>query len=183
MEHEHRRALATSYLDHLLIAIEAADRGAPFRTFLDNWYAYEVGGGHLTRGGRPIWFNNPCAVTHQAALASMHFRSEAAARVLAQASVDPAAYRRRRAEDGLSVRLMVDHAVPLRVLVQAMFDDPTLRTREALRRHLLDNYRLGVITSEEDAILRHHGLTSAMPNPWCGSPFARYTHARIACAR
>jgi hypothetical protein len=174
-----RRRLADSYLDHVLIALEARDRGAPFRDFLDNWYAYEVGKGHLTKGGRPIWFNNPCAQTHQEALAAMHFVSRDARAILSQAREEATTFRSLRNERHPSVRLMVDHAVPLRILVRHLFEEEALRSREAIRGYLCDWYRMGVITSSEDARLNAAGLRSAMPQPWDGSVFARYVAASI----
>lgn len=54
------KVLADSYLDHIQIAVEAQDRGAPFRDFLDNWNAFNAQHEHhRSRGDRPRWFNNP----------------------------------------------------------------------------------------------------------------------------
>lgn len=180
LSHTHREGLANSYLHHILIALVAGDRGAPFRTFLDNWYAYHVGNDHLTAGGRPVWFNNPCARRHQRALLAMHFLSKDAAKILEQATRDSTAYllarRRRQAE----IRLMVDHSIPLMRLREAMFADKELRTIDAIRDFLLSNFRLGVLTADEDSQLNTLGLNNAMPEDWDGSdPFARYFKAGI----
>ncbi len=177
---EARVRIAASYLHHIIIALEAEDRAAPFRDFLDNWYAYETGGGHLTTGGRPIWFNNPCAKRHNGALGAMHFVSRRAAAILADAIAAGSQYAEMRLGKDSAVRLMVDHAIPLRVLRQMMFEDPGLRSPESLQTFLLQNYRLGVVTFEENARLSSLGLVSAMPSDWSGAdPLARYVAAGV----
>ena len=177
---EARARIAESYLHHIIIALEAEDRAAPFRDFLDNWFAYETVRGHLTTGGRPIWFNNPCAKRHKAALAAMHFVSRNAAAILADASSAGSQYAKMRLGKGPSIRLMVDHAIPLRVLRQTMFEDSRLKSIDALRAFLRQNYRLGVVTFEENARLSSLVLVSAMPGDWSGAdPFARYAAAGI----
>lgn len=177
---EARARIAASYLHHIIIALEAEDGAAPFRDFFDNWYAYETGGGHLTTGGRPVWFNNPCAKRHNGALAAMHFVSRQAAAILADASAAGSQYAEMRLSKESAVRLMVDHAIPLRVLRQTMFEDSGLRSPESLQTFLRQNYRLGVVTFEENARLSSLGLVSAMPGDWSGAdPFARYAAAGI----
>lgn len=178
-----RAQLAESYLDHIAIALSVNDQGAPFRTFIDNWYAFETGTGHLTKGERPIWFNNPCAKTHNSALRAMHFQSVSAAAVIEFAGTDPRRYLEARQAKDTAVRLMVDHAIPLRVLVQllsaAAKGEPP--SRENIRAHLRRWYRLGVITAAEDARLNQRGLRSAMPASWDGKDlYARYAEAGIA---
>jgi hypothetical protein len=175
-----RRQLAESYLDHILLALRANDRGAPFRTFFDNWYAFTTSQGHLTRGGRPIWFNNPCALRHGATLSAMHFASAEAGQVLEQARMQPAAYRLLRSEKNSAVRLMVDHCVPFGVMLDMLFSDTAGWSRERISTFLHHWYRLGVITAREDAALNAAGLKSAMPAGWDGDHFARYRHVRIA---
>jgi hypothetical protein len=178
---DRRALLAASYLDHIAIALAVNDQGAPFRTFIDNWYAFEIGAGHLTKGDRPIWFNNPCAKTHKVALRGMHFQSASAAAVLELAETDPARYLQARAKDD-AVRLMVDHAIPLRVIVQMLLAAAKQEapTRESIRARLLRWYHLGVITAEEDTRLNRHGLRSAMPKLWDGKDvFARYAEVGI----
>ncbi|WP_308516158.1 hypothetical protein [Sphingomonas flavescens] len=179
-----RRALiAESYLDHIAIALKVGDKGAPFRTFIDNWYAFETGTGHLTDGDRPIWFNNPCARTHGPALRAMHFQSLAAAAVLDLATRDGSSYAEQRQAKSTAVRLMVDHAVPLRVIVGLMFEETFEPRSEAISAHLRRWYRLGVITSDEDARLNSHGLRSAMPTSWNGHDvYARYAAAGVVAA-
>lgn len=175
-----RAILATSYLEHIRIALEAKDRGAPFRTFIDNWAAFSSGTDHhVTGGDRPKWFNNPCLRTRQAMLYSLDFRSEATEPVLEHARVAPADYQARRAAKDKTVRLVVDHAIPIDVMVRMMFDpepgQEVDRTADAIRDHLARWYRLGLLTPDEDARLNRAGLRSAMPAGWDRhSIFARY---------
>ncbi|WP_282760893.1 hypothetical protein [Komagataeibacter saccharivorans] len=72
-------ALADSYLDHIRIAVEVNDRGAPFRDFIDNWHAFRSEHAHhWSSGDRPRWFNNPNAAKRLAMLESLDFRSTGA---------------------------------------------------------------------------------------------------------
>jgi hypothetical protein len=180
MKEEQRRRIAASYLTHILVAIEAGDHAAPFRDFLDNWYAYEVGTGHLTSGGRPIWFNNPGAHRHHAALSRMHFISRGAAEILARSTSDRAGYVEMWTKKDPAHRLMVDHAVPIGVLRRTMFEDEALRSPAAIGAFLGRYFRLGVLTSSEDQTLNRMGLRDTMPADWDrSSVFARYQAADI----
>ena len=110
----------------------------------------------------------------------MHYVSRQAASILADASAAGSQYAEMRLGKDSAVRLMVDHAIPLRVLRQTMFEDPGLRSPESLQTFLLQNYRLGVVTFEENARLSSLRLVSAMPSDWSGAdPFARYVAAGI----
>ena len=112
------------------------------------------------------------------ALSAMHFVSTGSEQVLEMSYSHPDAYRRAREDKTKSVRLMIDHATPIRVLVADLsFERP--RTRDDLRAYLNANYRLGLITWEEEARLRRAGFVSSVPDLWDGSPFARYAHAKI----
>jgi len=180
------REVERSYLEHILLALGVRDRAAPYRDFLDNWYAFRVREGHLTKGHRPIWFNNPCAITRGAALRRMHFISEKADAVLRSAEGASDEYQRMRDEKNPACRLMVDHAVPLGVIVahlQEQFDANPAITAHWLEERLIQLYHLGVITSEEDARLNSLGLRSAMPRGWDGADLqARYKTAGIVAA-
>jgi len=180
-----RNAIAQSYLDHILIALAADDRGAPFRTFIDNWHAFRSGGDHVTGGDRAKWLNNPCAIARARTLVAMPFISCEAGTILAKAQTDAAGYRTCRKGKSSSVRLMVDHAVPLRQIVKMMFDplqgEEVDRTREGIKRHLERWYHLGLITAGEDALLRGKGFGSSMPDDWNRQdPFWRYQAVGIA---
>jgi hypothetical protein len=152
--------LEESYLKHILTAVEVRDSSAPFRTFLDNWYAFREGGPFLNRRSRPHWFNNPCPDRHGQALGLAHFISIDAARTLG----------------GLErSRLIKDHAIPVAVLRDMLFDEQPESINE-VRAFLIRHYRFGIITSDEDAKLTSAGLRSRMPAGWstADGPFARY---------
>lgn len=153
-------ALALSSLRHIQIATEVRDRAAPYRTFLDNFYAYYAGGPLLNQTGRPHWFNRPCPREHRDALASAHFVSVRAMRVLA----------------GLSRESLVrDHAIPVAVLRDMLLNahNPSL---EIIERYIRNFYRLGIVTEGEDQSLTAAGLRSSMPEGWNphDGPFSRY---------
>lgn len=176
-----REAIASSYLRHIILAAEVGDRTAPFRDFLDNWFAFEVGGPFLSRGERPVWFNNPSAWSKRTMMNQMHFTSHAARKVLDAAAYDKAAYDDLRRAKDVSVRLMVDHAVPLGVLREHILANAALHNTDELRNYLKCTYRLGVITHAEDAVLTRLGLRSAMPEGWDGTNvYARYEAAGVA---
>lgn len=158
-------ALALSTLKHLQIATEAQDRGAPFRTFFDNFYAYYVGGPFLNQSGRPHWHNNPCPRRHREALLHSHFVSVPAMRVLAGLSEE---------------RLIKDHAIPVSVLRELFLEDGC-NTLERVHSLMSRFYRIGIITAFEDALLTSRGLRSRMPSGWRMSddPFARYESVGI----
>lgn len=183
-----RAALATSYLEHIRIALEAEDRGAPFRTFIDNWAAFSSEADHhVSSGDRPKWFNNPCLRTRQAMLYSLDFRSEASEPILEHARAASAEYQAKRAAKDRTVRLVVDHAVPIDVMVRMMFDpkpgEEVGRTAEGIRAHLTRWYRLGLLTPDEDARLNRAGYRSAMPSDWDRrTVFARYDAVGIVAA-
>lgn len=176
------KQLADSYLDHIRIAVEAGDRGAPFRDFVDNWNAFRCEHDHhRSRGDRPRWFNNPSALARPMMLDALDFRSAGAAKILADAARDPAAYQRRYAARDRTVKLIVDHAVPIGVMVGALFAGTVELRRDGLRAHLTAWYRLGLLAHDENARLDAMGLRSMMPEGWDGRDvFARYGAAGIA---
>lgn len=161
----HVSSLEDSYIRHILVAAQARDFSAPWRTFFDNWFAFRVGGPFLNRNSRPHWFNNPCPDRHGEALRRAHFISVTAARVLAGISRD---------------RLVKDHAIPVSVLRDIIFDDQP-ESLEDVRALMLRHYRIGIITHAEDGELSRAGLRSDMPHGWRrdGDPFARYREAGI----
>ena len=164
----------------MLIAAEVEDASAPFRDFADNWYAFDRGGPFLTAGSRPRWFNNPCAWGSRDQLNAMNFCSAAAREIINAAAADSAAFLQKRRAKEVSLRLMIDHAIPLVILRQRVFADVTLRSIPALRDYMRASYRRGVITSSEDASLNGLGLRSRMPADWDGvDPYARYRAASI----
>ena len=176
--------LADSYLDHIRIAVEAGDKAAPFRDFLDNWAAFaSEADHHRSAKNRVIWFNNPDAVKRRAMLLSLPFRSAGAAWVLSYAAENPNKYLELRRAGDKSVRLIVDHAVPLVVMVERLFELGADLSREGIRRHLNRWYLLGLLTNAEDVTLNRLGLRSRIPANWDGDDLtARYREAAIATA-
>lgn len=160
-----RNALEESYLKHILIAVEARDCSAPFRTFFDSWFAFKSGGPFLNSSSRPHWFNNPCPSRHGEALRRAHFVSMAAARTLAHLEPN---------------RLVKDHAIPVAVLRDMLFDEQP-GSIEEVRLMMQRKYRIGILIHEEDDMLSKSGLRSKMPVGWVksDSPFARYEQVGI----
>lgn len=96
----------------------------------------------------------------------------------------PATYQRRFAERDREVKLVVDHAVPISVIVASLFAGDVELTRESIGAYLNRWYRLGLLSHYEDASLNALGLRSAMPVAWDRvDPFARYEAAGIATAQ
>ncbi|MCP4122776.1 MAG: hypothetical protein GY751_13570 [Bacteroidetes bacterium] len=154
------------YLKYLLLYEKYEDQNGPlFRTFIDNWYGFHEGGEMLSKGGRPKWFNNPDTHKIGPVLSSMHFVSQKARSVLSGQS---------------NSRLVKDHAIPV-VILRQMISSHDPKSIELVREFLLRNYRLGVITKEEDNDLNSKGLKSTMPTDWNGTNWkARYEFAGIS---
>lgn len=152
-------------LSYMMIAAALGDIAAPFRTFMDSWFAYHVGGPLLSANSRPHWLNNPCPVRHRDALLTAHWVSANAALTLAGVRSD---------------RLVKDHAVPVSVLRDQLMSQPPADL-DAAREFMIRNYRIGIITIEEDDALTAASLRSRMPSGWRlgDSPFARYDAAGI----
>ena len=153
--------LKNSFLDHICIYIKSGFKPKGLlRSFTDNWYAYEKEANNfnyfLNKNSNPIWFNNPNPKKHKLALLNMDFISENAMNVI----------------NGFSdKRLVKDHSVP----INEIFDlfDRTNINRKHVEHTLLEFYRLGVITKDENENLNNEGLRSKMPEKW-DSVFARY---------
>jgi hypothetical protein len=89
-------------------------------------------------------------------------------------------YQRRYAARDPGVKLIIDHAVPISVMVGALFAGNVEPTREGIGAHLTRWYRLGLLCHDEDARLKAKGLRSTKPAGWDGkSLFARYEAAGI----
>ncbi|QEH81137.1 hypothetical protein EIK56_24855 [Sphingomonas sp. C8-2] len=154
------------------------------RTHLDEWAAYFYGGGLLTRGCRQRWFNNPCPWKEaQRLFDHMDWITPAAAAILKRGLMRDLAVKKTKGGISSPFRLIVDHAVPVKVLRDTIGANPALWYREPLEKFLCQHFRRGVLTIDEDARLssRYSGnqwsLKARMPSGWkLGSdPFARYT--------
>jgi hypothetical protein len=176
--------LANSYLDHIRIAVEANDRGAPFRDFFDNWNAFRSDHGyHRSRGNRPRWFNNPDAAKRLAMLESLDFRSKGAMAIMDYARIAPVDYRSKYSLRDKSTKLIVDHAVPVSVMVNTLFQPGADLSREGISTYLIRRYHLGLLSHEENSRLDAAGLNSAMPVDWDGEDaFERYHFVGIEAA-
>lgn len=174
--------LAASYLDHVLIALQAEDFAANMRNFLDPWWIYERGGVfvHKKRGGgySPHTFNNPCPWTHRERLCAFDWTSAKAKQIIQKGQ---AARIINRKDHPANLRLMADHAVPFAVIAQQLWRDPCGWTRESLQAFLRLNFKRAVISFEEDQQLNKYGLRDRMPSDWKfgGDPYARYVKIGI----
>lgn len=65
-----------------------------------------------------------------------------------------------------TVKLIVDHAVPVAVMVNMLFQSHADLSRDGIRAFLIKWYRLGLLTHEENARLNAAGLNSKMPTDW-----------------
>ncbi len=114
-------------------------------------------------------------------LLSLPFRSADADTILQYAVEHADEYRERRGIKDKSVRVIVDHAVPIAVMVQQLFEPDADLSREGVRNHLTRLYCLGLLTNAEDVMLKRLGLQSRMPARWDGDDLtARYREAGIA---
>lgn len=158
----------------------------PLRTHLDEWAAFERGGELLTGGNKQRWFNNPCPWKEWERLASyMDFVTPEAAAVLRRGmDRDPAVKKPPRGQRA-PFRLIVEHAVPVKTIGQAVRNDRRLWEPTALRNFLQHHYRRGVLTSAQDGALNAVGLRESMPAGWQvgGDPFARYHAVGLKRAR
>lgn len=179
-------ALTAKRFDRLRAIADQAPSGRipDLRTKLDEWKAFRDQGGLVTRGGRQRWFNNPCPWKEFARLrAHMEWITPNAEAVLARGEQrDPLVRKPKRGEPAPH-RLIVEHAVPIKVLHDLIIRDTALWQIEPLEEFLLANFKRGVLTSDEDALLNQpvvgesRSLRQRMPTGWSindNDPFARY---------
>jgi len=179
---------ADYYLRHVAGAL-AGGFPISLRDNLDPWYAHEFGGVFLTGGERPHTFDYPCPWQHWGRLCHHHFWVTPEANVILEAGRrrDPWVKKPpvlQRTAETERFRLVVDHAVPFRVLkpllVSALDGLREERWIETVRELLRAMFRRGVLTRAQDLSLNagvraEEPLKSAMPSDWDGAdPFARY---------
>jgi len=160
------KQIKNSYLEHIKICIESGSWGAGLlRSFTDYWFAYHKQGPFLNSNNNPKWHNKPSSVKDKDALLEMHFISDMAFDAI---------------EKGSAVRLIKEHSIPLRVIRKILIQHEPKTTTD-IENILLRFYRLGVLTKDEDDILRLKGLNSKMPASWglTESVFSRYEVAGI----
>lgn len=157
--------MAGVYANYLHMFVSSPDPNLHLlRTFLDEWFAYSVGGPFWNRNGRPRWFDNPKPAQTNEALLKMNFVSDAASRVI---------------HGEIGSRLVKDHSVPISVLAQTARRSE-LNSVEGTVAFFQRYYRVGVLTMDEDLRLSALKLGRSMPVDWDGKdPFARYREAGI----
>jgi hypothetical protein len=185
-------ALTGKRFDRLLAIVVHSPSGRipDLRTKLDEWKAFRDRGGLVTRGGRQRWFNNPCPWKEFARLrAHMDWITPSAEGVLALAEQrDPRVRKPKRGEPAPH-RLIVEHAVPIKVLHDLIIGNTALWQVERLEVFLLANFKRGLLTSSEDALLNQivagqsRSLRQRMPTGWSvndNDPYARYRTVGLA---
>ena len=140
-----------SYLKHIKIFIDSKNNDKHLlRTFLDNWFAYHKEGPFLSKNNRPVWFNNPNPIKTRDALLSMHFVSKKALKVI---------------NENLDIKLIKEHSLPVSVIYELLLKQD-FKNENDIEIFLLNYYRLGVLTKDEDNILSSIGLKYKMPEDW-----------------
>jgi hypothetical protein len=189
MNDTERAAHARTRLNSIIIY--AATGEGHLRTLLDEWAAYEYGGGLLTRGGKQRWFNNSCPWTEWERLARhMDWITPAAAEVLRRGKERHPEVKKPAGGEPAPFRIIVDHAVPVKVIGEAVRLDGTLMRADRLREFLHHHFKRGVLMKTEDDVLsrtpaeKARTLRDAMPHGWQagGDPFARYKAAGLTNA-
>ena len=120
------------------------------RTYLDSWYANHKGGGFVKSTGTVQWFNRGDLrhSRHRKTMQDNEFISLAAWDVL------------RGKNEG--VDLVKDHAVPVCIMYDEMVS-ANLKSTGDIERYLLERYRFGILTGEEDRRLTSAKLRKRMP--------------------
>lgn len=133
-----------------------------------------------------LWLNNPCASKDKAPLEAQNWISNGARKALdsgrlkKEFSAYSTAPRKEWPADYLESRLIVDHAVPIKVLREILFREENREfysCPENLRDFLRSHVKHAVLTGAENKRLDAKGLKSAMPAGanWFGiNPYARY---------
>lgn len=173
------RELANSYLDHVLLIIKYDDQGANLRHFLDPWWSFTQGGPfiHFNGKGRYVQhtLDNPCPIAHHDRLLNLRWISVPAVGVLQRGI-----RKKDRKHGDLENRLVVEHAVPFKVIASELFSRDKEWDAPSLEKFLLHHYQRALLTKEEDKLLNENrggiSLRSEMPDDWklWDDPFARY---------
>lgn len=168
-------ALTAKRFDRLraIVANAPSGRVPHLRTKLDEWKAFRDQGGLVTRGGRQRWFNNPCPWKEFARLrAHMDWITPKAEAVLAHGEQRNPLVRKPKRGEPAPHRLIVEYAVPIKVLHDLIVGDTALWQIEPLEAFLLANFKRGVLTSDEDTLLNRivagesRSLRQRMPTGW-----------------
>jgi hypothetical protein len=154
------------------------------RTKLDEWKAFVVGGSLVGPPPRlrQRWLNNPCPWEHHDRLRKhMDWITPLALQILQRGEQKDPAVKKPKKGRPAPYRLIVEHAVPVRVLRELILADRALWEREPLERFLERWFRRGVLTKDEDDLLNAAGLRQDMPAGWRlgDDPFARYGYVGL----
>ncbi|MDG1416424.1 MAG: hypothetical protein P8P99_01335 [Maricaulis sp.] len=157
---------ANTCLNYIQVFAEARDLNCSLlRNTAEGWFCHTTQGPFITKTGRPKWLNKPFANGNDAMVRQCHYISREAEIVV---------------DRGIpSGDIIIDHAIPLAVLRVRLWDlDDKSPTSIA---HLLrQEYKLGVITREEDSRLTKMNLRSKLPdNAKPEDALARYSAAGI----
>lgn len=177
MTADEQRARANERSNQIVHFARVGQTGPNLRTLLDEYAAFENGGGLLTRGGRQRWFNNPCPVREGARLlVHMDWFSVDAAAILARGINGDDSVRKLKRGAPSDHRLVVDHAVPVAVVAKLIAADNSLWSLDTMRPFIKAHYKRGVLTTAEDRVLTEAKLRQSMPAGWQpgDDPFARY---------
>lgn len=174
--------LATSRLEHVLLALRGGDRAYNIRDVLDPWWCFERGHPFVTirrdGGYADIQFNKPCAWERREVLRRFDGLSIGAARIMEMGEAARIVDRKKHPPE---LSLIVDHSVPLSVICKHLWTSPRTWTVEKLRDFLHENFRRSVISHAENDRLNERGLSSRMPDRWRfgDDPFERYAEVGI----
>lgn len=165
-----------------ILAFAAGDDG-DLRTFLDEWAAFTEGNELVKRTGSQRWFNNPCPHEDGARLlAHMNWHTPGAREVLLGGVQKRPEYKKPPTGHLWPYRIIVDHAVPIKVLGEEM-RRRSLQRKDELLAFLASYYKRGVLLESENKLLNQAGLRQCMPEGWDGlDPFARYHAIGLLCA-
>lgn len=185
MDEQELLGLAKSQLDHILLALQAGDRGFNLRNFVDTWWSFDRGGAFVSRkrngGLGAVWFNNPCPWTNRSALRQFDWLSEGADAILRKGEAARIVDRKNHSPE---FRLIIEHSVPIAVISRHLWSEPEAWNREQLQELFEKNLKRAVLSKTEDQRINDAGLRSKMPANWHfgDDPFARYREADIAKA-
>ncbi|OBR48046.1 hypothetical protein [Paraburkholderia tropica] len=192
--------LADSYLEHIRILVQVGDCAANVRDFIGPWWTFQraaaaPGNDILIHTNRDvgIWLNNPCPHHAKPQLQLQDWISEGAWQAMERkackttwaASPDkmPTKPRSQWSDHYKMDRLIIDHAVPIKVIRDMLFArerKAEYSCKENLKGFLEGYVKHGVLTEKENALLDCKSLNSSMPASWNGvDPYARYSDVAI----
>lgn len=192
--------LANSYLEHIRILVQVEDRAANLRDFIGPWWTFQRAASALenhilihTYRDVGIWLNNPCPLHAKPQLLLQDWMSKGAWQALEREkcrgrwNADPEKMPRKPrsqwTDDYKENRLIIDHAVPIKVIRHKLFcksHKAEYNCKDNLKRFLESYVKHAVLTAKENELLDKQKLNSRMPEGWDGvDPYARYRSAKV----